>query len=165
MFAGFISGDETVYREAVRRLKNLWGDISAESPFWPFDYTEYYRKEMGEGLRRSFAVFGRKIDPAELPRLKIEANEIEKVLSVEGKRRINIDPGYLTLAKVVLASTKDYSHRIYLGGGVFAELTLRYFRESFTALEWTYPDYRDEKTIRFFNDTRKYLFSKPKAAS
>jgi len=157
LFAGFISQQGSVREEVKSSLVGLWGPILAETPWWPFSYTSYYEKEMGAGLERSFALFDRKIDPSDLPVFKIESNEAEARLSREGQRRVNIDPGYLTLAKVVLASTKNYSHRLYLGKGIYGEITLRFARGSFHPLEWTYPDYRDERTILFFNDSRKYL--------
>jgi len=162
LFAGFIFREDGLYDEVRRKLQLFWGRIIRESSVRPFSYTDYYRKEMGEDLKRSFLVFDRLILPDELAAIKVETNGIEEEFSNEGIRRVNIDPGYLGLAKVVLASTKDFSHRIYLGKGIYGDLTLRFVRGSFHPLEWTYPDYREVQTINFLNEARGVLLGKLK---
>jgi len=123
----------------------------------PFNLTDYYVDELGEGILRKYVSFEKLIDIVRLPDIKIWTNEIEKNISDKdsGKRKINIDPGYLTLSKLVLATTKNYSHRIYLRDGIYAEVTLHYHNKSFAPWEWTYPDYKLEKTINFFNKVRE----------
>ena len=97
------------------------------------------------------------INPGTLADIKIKTNEIEDFLSSGGKRRINLDPGYLTLSKIVLASTKDYSHRIYLGKGIYAETTLIYKGGIYTPHLFTYRDYQDKKCIELFANARAML--------
>jgi len=162
LFAGIISRDEGIYDETKRRLRTQWGEILRETPRRPFSYTDYYRKEMGEGLARSFLIMDCLMDPEDLAAIKVETNRIEASFAEKGGRRINIDPGYLGLAKIVLASTKDFSHRICLGRGIYGDLTLRFVKGTFQPLEWTYPDYRETQTIVFFNEARGVLLGRLK---
>jgi hypothetical protein len=122
-------------------LTDAFGAIDYTSPRLPFDFTDYYEPEMGKDLERFFLSFSGLIDPSALPEVKRKTNEIEEALSVSGKRRINLDPGILSLSRFILATTKDYSHRIPLSGGIYAEVTLVYRNGGFEALPWTYPDY------------------------
>jgi hypothetical protein len=110
---------------------------------------------MGSGLSRAFISFKDLISPKDLSRVKVITNRIEEKLSLKGKRLVNIDPGYLDAARLVLASTKDYAHRIYLDKGIFAETTLIFKGHSFKNLEWTYPDYKSEKYLEIFNSIRE----------
>ena len=152
---GFIFKDEEVFQKVKGILIRKFGKIDFESRVMPFNFTDYYAEELGDGLKRVFVSFRRLIYPANLSRLKIITNSIEKKLLSGRKRLINIDPGYLDLAKLVLASTKDYAHRIYLGKGIFAEITLFFKDNSFRAQEWTYPDYRTDNYIKIFNKIRE----------
>ncbi len=127
--------------EMKRLLSAAFGDIDFESPRIPFEYTDYYVPEMGGGIERFFLSFDRLVDPSRLPGIKIETNRIEDRLAAEGRRRINLDPGLLSLSRFILATTKDYSHRIPLSGGIYAEITLVYRNGGFEPLSWTYPDY------------------------
>ncbi|MDD5775195.1 MAG: DUF4416 family protein, partial [Candidatus Omnitrophica bacterium] len=132
-----------------------FGPIDYESPELPFKHTDYYRREFGTCLIRRFIAFSRLIVPSALASIKIRTNKIEHKTSRSGKRLVNIDPGYIDMAKLVLASTKDFCHRIYLDRGIFAEITLVYRKDSFTRQEWTYPDYRTPEYIAVFNRIRK----------
>ena len=139
-----------------------WGDVALESPAYRFSQTDYYQATMGPGLRKQFWVFSRLLaDPAKLADAKLEANtwETEYARSADHAepRPLNLDPGYLTLGKLVLASTKDHAHRIYLGRGIFAEVTLYYRHGRWRHHEWTYPDYRRDDYQRFFSECREYL--------
>ena len=125
-----------------------------ESETLPFEFTAYYTPEMGPNLLRKFVAFKKLISPERLAAAKIFTNRLEKTYTQKGKRRINLDPGILTLAKVILASTKDFSHRIYLNSGVYAEVTLLFRKGRFEALPWTYPDYRTEPYLKFFRILR-----------
>ena len=127
------------------------------SEVFPFRYTDYYRDEMGDGLRKVFFAFSSFVCPDEIDSWKRWTVNLERRYSQRGKRRVNLDPGYLTLSKLVLASTKNYSHRIYIRKGIYAEITLRYFNDSYRDLEWTYPDYKDEPSIDFLNEARVLL--------
>ncbi|MBU2221656.1 MAG: DUF4416 family protein, partial [Candidatus Omnitrophica bacterium] len=107
------------------------------------------------GLKRKFISFKKLIPPDQLSAIKITTNKIEDRLSSKNLRRINIDPGYLDLAKLVLATTKDYNHRIYLSKGIFAEITLTYQGKSFRPWNWTYRDYQSQEYIAIFNQIRE----------
>jgi len=154
LIIGFIFNKRGYFIAAKNILEKKFGKIDFESQILPFNLTGYYKKEFGNNLKRSFVSFSRLIKPEDLPKIKIAINKIEERLSVEKKRQINIDPGYLELSKLVLATSKDYSHRIYLGKGIFGEVTLYYRNATFTPWEWTYPDYKTEAYIQIFNQIR-----------
>jgi len=151
---GFIFKDDIVFNQAKLMLIKLFGDIDFQSQILPFKLTNYYQDEMGADLQRSFVSFKKLILPEKLPYIKNLTNKLEKKLSFEDKRLVNIDPGYLDLPKLVLASTKDYVHRVYLSNGIYAELTLMFKGSSFVPWQWTYPDYRTEEYIQIFNQIR-----------
>ena len=109
---------------------------------------------MGEGLKRRFISFSKLISMGDFYRIKLYANRLESKFLNASKRLINIDPGYLDQAKFVLASTKDYAHRIYLHKGIFAEIAISYRGNTFTPNEWSYPDYRSKEYIDIFNQIR-----------
>jgi hypothetical protein len=152
---GFIYKDEAVFIRARQLLKKTFGKIDFESLELDFNYTDYYAAEMGKGLKRKFISFSELIPIDDLYRIKLYANWLETKFSNAKCRQINIDPGYLDLAKLVLATTKDYAHRIYLRKGIFAEITLSFRGDSFSPNEWTYPDYRTKEYIDIFNQIRK----------
>jgi hypothetical protein len=156
LFAGLLYANISVDPERIYSiLEGKLGHIILESEDFPFRETGYYVPEMGENLTRVWLGFDRLIGQETLPGLKHLTNDLEKTfLSKEGKRRVNIDPGYLTLGKVVLASTKNNQHRVYQGGGMYAEVTLRYTRGRYSPWEWTFRDYRREEAARFFSDLR-----------
>ncbi len=154
MVVGFIYRDKAVFKKTKALLEKRFGKIDFESKNLPFNYTTYYEDEFGKNLKRVFISFKDLIPPQELAKIKITTNIIEKRLSKEDSRLINIDPGYLDLAKLVLASTKDYKHRIYLNRGIYAEITLFYAGESFRPWDWTYPDYKTPEYIAIFNRVR-----------
>jgi DNA-binding LytR/AlgR family response regulator len=155
LFIGFIFSDDFYFLKAKEILIKKFGIVDLESEIIDFIYTDYYKKEMGENLKRKFISFRRLIQPDALPQIKIFTNKLENRLSTEQKRNINIDPGYLDMAKVILASTKDYSHRIYLKKGIFAEVTLFYQHKEFHPWAWTYPDYRTQNYREIFNKIRQ----------
>jgi hypothetical protein len=129
----------------------------------PWDKTDYYRDEMGPGISRKFLFFKSLLDPGDLPTIKQFTTALEKDLAepagLGSRRRINLDPGYVTEAKVVLATAKDFAHRLYIGGNTYAEVTLRYQlkERSFAAHEHTYPDFRTAAYLLLFNRARAVL--------
>lgn len=141
--------------EAKNILRKGFGKIDYESQALAFRHTDYYETEFGKNLKRKFISFQKLIQPQNLAKIKIATNIIEKKLSRNGLRSINIDPGYLNMAKLILASTKDYKHRIYLDKGIYVETTLFYQNKSFHFWEWTYPDYKSADYIRIFNQIRE----------
>jgi hypothetical protein len=138
----------------VQRLQLTIGSTDEESPVFDFCFTRYYEDEMGAGLRKLFVSFQDLILPDELPDLKLRTRSLETDWCVEGKRRVNLDPGYISNAKLVLASTKDFAHRLYLGRGVYGDVQLRYMHGQFVCSDWTYPDYRTDLAFRFFQSMR-----------
>ncbi len=142
---------------AVKELQKHFGPVSLESEIIPFDTTSYYEPEMGKGLKRRWIAFKNLIEQDKIVEIKLKTNEIER-LWMDGGRKVNIDPGYVTESKLVLATTKNYSHRIYLRDGIYAEVTLIYRKkEGFVPLQWTYPDYTTEVALNFFNRVREEL--------
>src|SRR3989304_5776987 len=161
LFTAILFGNEGVLNTARENLSSALGLIDMSSPVWSWSHSNYYKKEMGADLKRIFLFFERPITPDRLADIKNITNEIEDSFrrNTENlpERPINIDPGYMTLAKVVLASTKDYSHRIYIGKGIYAEVTLFYQDKTFQPLLHTYPDYRSGEYVDLFNKARGNL--------
>jgi hypothetical protein len=133
---------------------HLGGILSKTNPE-PFLQTTYYQKEMGTNLLRYFILFKPLGEREELSSIKLMTNELEATTSLSGRRIFNIDPGYLSLEQVVLATTKGYAHRIYLGKGIFGDLTLMYTNGTFGSLPWTYPDYGGIEIISMLNCWRE----------
>ena len=154
LFIGFIFAKSEIYLKTKYILEKKFGQSDFESQVLPFNHTQYYEKEFGADLKRKFLSFKRLTCAGRLARIKIITNKIEKSLAYKGRRQINIDPGILNLSKIVLASTKDYKHRIYLASGIYAEVTLYYQDNSFRSWEWTYPDYKTAQYIQIFNQIR-----------
>lgn len=163
LFTGMLAGRTDLFEMAQKEMTARFGAIDAASEIVPFDFTDYYTEEMGPNLLRKFIAFERLINPKELAAAKLFTNELEEQISEQlgsVRRLINLDPGYLSLSKLVLASTKDYSHRIYLGDGIFAEVTLHFSNRTFNPWPWTYPDYKTEGYRRFFESLRaRYMES------
>lgn len=142
--------------QGIKGLSNDFGPIDFISERFPFHYTDYYTPEMGGGLFRHFITFKNLIPREQLPEIKRRTNWLENQWAKpDGKRQINIDPGYLCMEHVILATTKGYTHRPYLRDGIYADLTLIFRNKSYQPLEWTYPDYREEKVIQLFNQLRR----------
>ena len=146
---------ESRFREAARRMADAWGEPERISGPFRFDKTDYYRDEMGDPLVRRIVVGGRLVERDSLPAIKVTAESIEGEFAAGGRRTVNIDPGILTEENVVLATGKNFSHRIYLGNGVFADLTLVFRRGEYRALPWTYPDYASDEIRSFFREVRE----------
>ncbi|MBI5183589.1 MAG: DUF4416 family protein [Nitrospinae bacterium] len=156
LIISIIFRDEEISSLAKGRLYERYGRIDFESDIIPFDFTDYYEREMGRDLKRGFISFNDLIEIESLPEIKLHTNEIETMFTgEEGGRLINIDPGYLSAEKLVLSTTKNYNHRPYLGKGIYAELVYCFYKGSFHPLDWTYPDYKVKTNIEMFNRIRK----------
>jgi hypothetical protein len=155
LFTAITFNNREVHEQIKSILEEKFGSIDTLSIINDFNYTQYYAKEMGVNLQKQFLGFEKLIRPESLPEIKLMTNDIEQIFSKENKRQVNIDPGYLTGAKVVLATTKNFDHRIYLGKGIYGDVHLRYRRNKFHINEWTYPDYREMIVIEFFARLRK----------
>jgi hypothetical protein len=163
LFIGMLSPDIDLFDVCTEILRKEYGSLDYQSQVVPWDKTDYYQDEMGTGIFRKFIFFEHLRDPGDLPGTKHFTNKIESTFAVrEGtivRRKINLDPGYITEAKVVLATTKDFSHRIYIGSNLYAEVTLKYaVRErDFIPFDYTYPDYRSEMYRKMFLEARDRL--------
>lgn len=153
----FIYKENEIYNKVRKILTEKFDNIDFESEELEFNYTDYYNNEIGNNLKRRFASFEKLIQPDNLSKIKIMTNEIEQQFLYENtkNRKINIDPGILSLSKFILATTKNYSHRIYIGDGIFAEVTLKYEDKKFVAFEWTYPDYATETYRKILEKIRE----------
>lgn len=157
-FVGVITGNLDLLSLLEVPLTKEFGPIELRSPVYPFDFTSYYEDEMGSGLLRQFIGFERLIEPQTLAAAKrftngLEAQIIQQTRPV--RRPVNLDPGYLEQGKIVLASSKNYSHRIYLSDGIFAEVTLYFEDKRWRSFPWTFPDYRSGRYDDFFYALRK----------
>ena len=163
LFVGMLSYDENLFQSVERRLEEEFGPVDLTSDVILFNFTDHYEKEMGRNIRRKFISFERLIEPGRIAPIKVFTNRMEEDFSkmhFPVSRPINLDPGYITSAKLVLATTKDYFHRIYLEKGIFAEITLCFRKGCFEAFEWTYPDYRTKEYADIFNHIRRLYIKK-----
>ncbi len=162
LFAGLLYGEEDLLQKAKALITAEFGGIRREtsSSRW---HSDYYLRELGPEIKRKFIFFDRLTDPEEIAEIKLMTNRMESRLSEKGKRRINIDPGYITPAKLVLASTKDYAHRVPVGKGIYGEATLLWSarEKTFVPHLYTYSDFRDKENIRVFSEMREALLNGP----
>lgn len=156
LFIGMLSQDISLIEELTGSLQNIFGPVDLSSPVLPWEHTRYYEKEMGEGLKRMFIFFEKPVHPGTIAEIKLKTIEFEnRHLNETGGRKINLDPGYLDAAKIVLASTKDFSHRIYLDKGIYGEVTLIYSGKDYQILPYTFPDYRTKDYWDIFKAARE----------
>ncbi|MEM7781730.1 MAG: DUF4416 family protein [Planctomycetota bacterium] len=143
------------------QLQQAWGKVQFESPRFEFSETKFYRQEMGVDLKKQLLAFEALVDPVSLAQRKIFSNQLEERLKSDREypesRPLNIDPGYMTEAKLVLATTKNRDHRIYLQQGIYAEITLFYQGKKWNSSRWTYPDYCRHDFQEFFDLCRNWL--------
>ncbi|MDZ7830192.1 MAG: DUF4416 family protein [Desulfobacterales bacterium] len=158
LIIGLFTNHTRLVQPVFERLQDKFGPIDIISRRFSFNWTDYYEPEMGAGLCRRMTAFGPHINQADLPDIKLYTNAIETDYTAAGKRQINIDPGYLLAERFVLATGKNYTHRIYLGKNIYADLTLIYQNGRFQPLPWTYPDYTEARMREFLTRARsKYL--------
>jgi len=141
--------------ETVSEVQQRFGRIDMISPWMTFDFTNYYTKEMCRPLIRRLLSFRGLIEQRTLADIKLATNLLEDKFSVAGQRRVNIDPGYLLYERFVLATGKNFAHRIYIGSGIYADLTLIFQKGGYQSLPWTYPDYRHARMITFLMQVRE----------
>jgi hypothetical protein len=154
LVVGVLYSSGEVYRRSLEKMIAHFGEVQTKSNEIDFEHTSYYKKEMGDGLKRHVLVFKKLVCRDELAKIKNITNEIESELSLDKGRQINLDPGIISLENFVLASCKGFSHRIYLKDGVYGDLTLIFKGKSYVVLDWTYPDYAEVETITFLNEQR-----------
>ena len=147
--------DKALLPEVNRQLTSDFGEVELQSEWMDFGFTDYYFPEMGSPLFRRMLVFRTLIEQQDLSRIKQTTNSVERAFSRNGRRQVNIDPGYLLLERFVLATGKNFSHRIYIGNNIYADLTLMFQKGDFQTLPWTYPDYAAEQMQAFLMQVRK----------
>ncbi len=157
LIMGVIAVREYSPSDIIEIVEPLYGGTDFISEPTPFDFTDYYTPEMGRNLYRCFISFRELVSPDSLADFKLRSNRAEEHFRVNGRRRVNLDPGILSLHSLILASTKDHSHRIPLSGGIYAEVTLIYEKGRYRDLPWTYPDYRTDEYKAYFMKIRNLL--------
>jgi hypothetical protein len=169
LFVGMLSAYPVAFVDAESALVDVFGPVDLRSDLFAHEFTEYYRDEMGHPLVRLFISFENLVPPQQLPAIKRLSNEVEARMAAEKAwpvvRPMNLDPGYIAPSKLVLASTKDYSHRIHIHEGIYAEVTLLYARSRWQELPWTYPDFRTPAYHGFFSRVRDRLLEQRRPAA
>lgn len=158
LICGIIASEEKFFKRAEERLVELYGPLDLASPLFTFDFTDYYEKQMGQNLKRKFVSFGNLIFPESLSEIKIRTNALEEEIKEElkaGKRIVNLDPGYMTASALIMATAKDFAHRIALQHGIYAHLELLFGKDDVRDLSWTYPDFETEGYQKFLLDVRR----------
>ena len=155
------SRHEAALQWARERAVECWGPVAIASPLFDFQETDYYESTMGAPLRKIFFTFERPFDAAEIAEVKLRTARLEEEYARTARhaepRPLNLDPGYFTLGKLVLASTKDHAHRVYLSRGIHAEITLSWRHGGWRPHEWTFADYRRDDYQQFFSQCRELL--------
>ena len=152
---GLLMKEKDFFPTVSAELAECFGPVDLISRWYPFDFTSYYEPEMGTPLFRRLLAFESLIEQDRLSEIKLTTNSLEQRYSEDDKRRINIDPGYLAHERFVLASGKNFAHRIYIGKGIYADLTLIFQKGDFVTLPWTYPDYAHDHILHYLRQVRK----------
>lgn len=155
LITSLITGDHDIFASACVPLTEAYGPIDFKSEALPFNFTDYYEKEFGRDLFRHIITFEPLISPDRLPEIKLFTNSLEqRYTRSDGSRQINIDPGYVSLCHLILATAKPFTHRPYLRDGIYADMTLVFRHKTFRRLEWTFPDYGSAELIAILNEIR-----------
>lgn len=163
LIASILGADKQAMNQAIEKLKKNFGDTDYISDELEFNFTDYYEKEMGTGLRRRLISFRNLIMPDQLPGIKLATNKLEKEFTgPDDKRIVNIDPGYIALCHLILATGKAFTHRPYLRDGIYADMTLVYRGGRFRTLEWTFPDYASGEMLNILTMLRERYFEQLK---
>lgn len=162
LIVGMLAQREEWLAAAEEKMAERFGPIDLASDLFPFDFTDYYTPQMGAGLLRKFVTFQPLVQPDQLAQIKLTTNTMECELAGELDapivRPVNLDPGLLDGSRLILATTKDYVHRIYLADGIYAEITLTYRKGAWAATPWTYRDFREATYHPFLTKARaRYL--------
>lgn len=162
LVCGMIASKISIFQTAEEKLIRLYGGLDSESPIFPFDITDYYERQMGKNLKRKFISFERLIEPGKLSEIKHQTNRMEEEIREEyqaPRRVVNLDPGYLSLSALIMATAKDFAHRVPLQDGIYAHLEFIFGKNEVRTLDWTYPDFKSEGYQRYFLETRKIYLS------
>lgn len=166
LIIGILAADSTCLQTARETINEKFGDIDLTSDIWPFTQTTYYKNETGDQILRQFVSIKKTISPGRLAKIKLKTNRLEQALAAQLNldlpRPVNFDPGVIEPSKLILASTKNFSHRIYIGKKIFAEVTLIYDKGRWKTFEHTYPDYQQQSYFDFFSRVRIKLLEQLK---
>jgi hypothetical protein len=166
LIIGILAANRQCLHAAVEAIEDKFDRTDSLSDVWPFDQTDYYKDQTGPYILRQFASIERLIDPGELAKIKHKTNKLEQKLAaklgVPLPRPVNLDPGVIEPSKLILATTKNYSHRIYIGKKMYAEVTLIFDKGVWRPLPYTYPDYRQQCYFEFFEKVRTRLLEQLK---
>jgi hypothetical protein len=166
LIIGILAADRKSLLAAMELIEDKFDKIDLTSEVWPFTHTDYYKDQTGPNILRQFVSIERLINPGNLFRIKHKTNKLEqklaKRLGVPLPRPVNLDPGIIEPSKLILASTKNYSHRIYIGKKIYAEVTLIFDKGYWRPLPYTYLDYRQECYFEFFEKVRTRLLEQLK---
>jgi hypothetical protein len=150
LFCGLLFNQTAAAEKTKALLGEHFSPIDSQSEIIPFALTDYYRVEMGEPLFRQFVSFRELLTPEKLPEIKLFTNRLEKQMARAGKRIINLDPGYMSDANVIIATSKNHYHRVPLKRGIYAHLEYVLKNKQISFLPWTYPDFQTESYLDFF---------------
>jgi hypothetical protein len=163
---GILAANHQCLHAAIDILTDKFGRLDYSSEVWPFDKTDYYSEQTGQRILRKFVSVDKLINPGKLARIKLQTNKFErklaKSMSLPLPRPVNLDPGIIEPSKLILATTKNYSHRIYIGKKMYAEVTLIYDKGKWCPFEYTYPDYKQQCYFDFFSKVRERLLEQLK---
>lgn len=165
LICGIIASKERTILRAKERLAQHYGEIDSSSPLFSFDFTDYYEKQMGKNLKRKFLSFKKLVEAERLCAIKQETNRLEEEIREEFQslhRIVNLDPGYMTPASLIMATAKDFSHRIPLQNGIYAHLEFLFGKDEVRTLDWTYPDFKCKDYQEYFLDVRRFYLSQLK---
>jgi hypothetical protein len=161
LIIGILAADQICLTVVIEAIQAEFGTLDLESPVWPFTQTEYYKEQAGENILRQFVTVEKLIDPGQLAQVKLTTNKIEqdlsKKLGLALPRPVNLDPGTVEPSKLVLASTKNFSHRIYIGRNIYAELTLSFIKGVWQSYQYTFPDFKQSTYHQFLTRVREKL--------
>lgn len=167
LIVGILAADKQCLDSAVGCLADGFGQIELSSQIWPFDQTDYYKDETGENILRQFVSFEKLINPGKLAKIKHKTNKLEqklaKKLAYDLPRPINLDPGTIEPSKLILATTKNFSHRIYIGQKIYAEVTLSFSKGNWKSFDYTFPDYKQGCYNDFLSQVRTRLVEQLKS--
>jgi hypothetical protein len=167
LIIGILAADSSCLESAIQSIEETFGSVDLTSEIWPFTQTDYYKDQTGPNILRQFVTIAELIDPAILAEVKHRTNKIEQDLAEKLKhqfpRPVNLDPGIIEPSKLILASTKNFSHRIYIGRKMYAEVTLIYDKGKWKPFDYTFPDYRQGRYWPFFSKVRKKLLEQLKS--
>ncbi|MHC4293079.1 MAG: DUF4416 family protein [Planctomycetota bacterium] len=167
LFIGILASDQQSLEAAVKAIETNFGSLGLTSEVWPFTQTDYYKDQTGNNILRHFISINELIEPGQIADIKHQTNKIEQDLADKLKqqwpRPVNLDPGIIEPSKLVLATTKNFSHRIYIGQKMYAEVTLIYDKGKWKAFDYTFPDYKQQLYWDFFSKVRNKLLEQLKS--